>query len=123
MVSRVTAAFVALLVAAPAGFGAAFAEPPADDMMGCCPTADDGDEHDEPTIARRCCCDVERPAPVEPSQRAPAISSIDHQVVAAVVEVPVVLQAPGAPAIARLPAPRGPPPRTTLLSKKTSLLL
>lgn len=121
VLGRVTAAVVALALAAP-GFGAAFAEPVAD--MGCCPTARDGHEHDGPTITRRCCCELERDTPAGDPELIAAVTGRDDRAAVIAVEVSPVLDAPRASrAHRRLPPPRGPPPRATLLAKKTSLLL
>jgi hypothetical protein len=98
------------------------------DDMGCYPVdepgkADEDERRDEPTISRRCCCDVDRRSPVDAPVTTGAIPGPDDAPDVAVASVVAVDSTFEIPASTRLPPPRGPAPRRALFAQKTSFLL
>lgn len=123
MTSRLTAIAVICALAAPAvGLAQTFDCEMASETACCCPESPEVDEAAGPAISSRCCCDVDRRD--HSAEIAPSVA------IAPSLDVVIASQAPAPRSLAalswgseRLPEPRGPPPRSTLLSQKTSLLL
>ena len=119
--SRLTAILVVCALLAPAVGMAQTLTCAAAEMGCCCPEPAAVTEPAGPAIDGRCCCDLDRDRPlVEAAPTvaiAPDLSVGVEPPVAALADLAVI-----SPGSIRVPEPRGPPPRQTLLSQRTSLL-
>lgn len=98
------------------------------DAMGCCSSDKSAeaerDRAPSPALQQRCCCDVQRRAPIESRPLAGELAASHARdagpAIAAPAPAPAVVVAAS---LERLPPNRGPPPPQTLVAQNIALLL